>query len=218
MSRNPVEKGEALNPEAMRRALSARRVGPLEFRAALTSVPESEREGWLNQVFGLEELPHDGPELPRGCVPYLPSPVDTLLRVIDGAKVGPDDVFVDVGSGLGRATVLTHFLTGASAIGVEIQPELVRSSRELASRLNAERVSVVEGDAAELTGSITTGSVFFLYCPFSGERLDRVMGDLEVIAQTREIRVCSVDLPLPSCSWLTPVSLSGDLAIYRSLR
>ncbi len=202
----------------MRRALSTRRAGPLEFRAALTSVPASERDGWLDQVFGLEGLPPDGPELPRGCVPYLPSSVDTLLRVIDGAKVGAEDVFVDIGSGLGRATALTHFLTGAGAIGIEIQPELVRGARELASRLNAERVSVVEGDAAELASYITNGTVFFLYCPFSGERLDRVMADLELIARTREIRVCSVDLRLPSCSWLTPVSLSGDLAIYRSLR
>lgn len=202
----------------MRWALSTRRAGPLEFRAALTSVPESERDEWLNQVFGLEGLPHDDPELPRGCVPYLPSSVDTLLRVIDGAQVGPDDVFVDVGSGLGRAMVLTHFLTGAGAIGIEIQPALVRSARELAARLNAERVSVVEGDAAKLAGHSTAGSVFFLYCPFSGERLDRVMDSLGLIAQTREIRVCSVDLPLPSRSWLTPVLLSGDLAIYRSIR
>jgi SAM-dependent methyltransferase len=202
----------------MRWALSTRRAGPLEFRAALTNVPESERDVWLNQVFGLEELPHDGPELPRGCVPYLPSSVNTLLRMIDGAKVGSNDVFVDIGSGLGRATVLTHLLTGAGAIGIEIQPALVHSSRKLASRLNAERVSVVEGDAAKLTGYITSGSVFFLYCPFSGDRLDRVMDALGLIAQTREIRVCSVDLVLPSCSWLTPVSLSDDLAIYRSLR
>ena len=202
----------------MRWSLATRRAGPLEFRASLTSLPESERDDWLNQVFGLEVLPLDGPDLPRGCVPYLPSPVDTLLRVIDIAEVRSEDVFVDVGSGLGRATALTHFLTGAGAIGVEIQPALVRSSRELASRLNAERVSVVEGDAAELTGYLAIGSVFFLYCPFSGERLDRVLDDLESIARTRVIRVCSVDLPLPSRSWLTPVSISGGLAVYRSLR
>ena len=110
----------------------------------------------------------------------------------------------------------SHFLTGAAAVGIEIQPELVRGSRELAARLNTERVSVVEGDAANLAGHITSGSVFFLYCPFSGARLDRLIDALELLAQTRAIRVCSVDLPLPSRPWLTPVSISADLAVYRS--
>jgi SAM-dependent methyltransferase len=188
------------------------------FLEALKAVPERDRDGWLNQVFGLEALPQDSPALPRGCVPYLPSSVNTLLRMIELAEMRPDDVFVDIGSGLGRATALTHLLTGAGAIGLEIQPELVRGSRELASRLNTERVVVVEGDAVKLTGSIAIGSVFFLYCPFSGERLDRVIDDLELIAQTRTIHVCSVDLPLPARGWLTPVSVSGELAVYRSCR
>ncbi|MDI3286053.1 methyltransferase domain-containing protein [Polyangium sp. 15x6] len=136
--------------------------------------------------------------------------------MIELAEVQSEDVFVDVGSGLGRATALTHFLTGASAIGVEIQSALVRRARGLAARLNAQRVTVIEGDAAKLTRYITSGSVFFLYCPFSGSRLNQVMDDLASIAQTRVIRVCSVDLPLPSRSWLAPVSISGDLAVYRS--
>jgi len=42
-----------------------------------------------------------------------------------------------------------------------------------------------------------TCSVFFLYRPFGGERLARVLGDLEHIARTRELRVCCIDLPLP---------------------
>lgn len=201
----------------MRWLLSTGRANPASFRAALTSVPASERDGWLDRVFGLGELPDDGPELPSGCVPYLPSPVDTLLRAAELAEVRPDDVFVDVGSGLGRAAALMHFLTGAGAIGLEIQPALVRGSRDLASRLNAPRVSVIEGDAAQLAGRIMIGSVFFFYCPFGGERLDRVMDDLEAIARTRRIRVCSVSLPLPSRPWLRPVSWSNDLTVYRSL-
>jgi precorrin-6B methylase 2 len=131
--------------------------------------------------------------------------------------VRPGDVFVDVGSGLGRVAALTHLLSGAASIGIEIQPELVRASRQLAERVNVSRVSVVEGDAARLAGDMTTGSVFFLYCPFSGERLEQVLDGLESIARTRQIRVCCVDLPLPERPWLTLVSPpSGDLAVYRS--
>jgi SAM-dependent methyltransferase len=179
-------------------------------------VPAAERDGWVDRVFGLGELPPDGPELPRGGVPYLPCPVDTLLRAIELADVRSGYAFVDIGSGPGRATALTHFLTGAGAIGIEVQSTLVRLARDLSARLNAPRATVVQGDAAELTRYIPIGSVFFLYCPFSGARLERVLDDIEEIAEVRTVRVCSVDLPLPSRPWLTPVSLSDALAVYRS--
>jgi hypothetical protein len=190
---------------------------PTAFREALLGVPYAARDAWVDRVFGLGELPEDGPSLPRDCVPYLPCGVDALLRVVAQAHVGSSDVFVDIGSGVGRATVLVHLLTGARAIGLEVQPALVVASRELATRLAASRVSTVEGDAAELRRFISTGSVFFLYCPFSGDRLARVLASLEAIALTRSIRICCVDLPLPPCRWLTPEPpLSGDVAVYRS--
>ena len=180
------------------------------------SVQPAERDAWLDLVLGLGELPEDGPELPSGCVPYLPCSVDALVRMVDQAPVRASDIVVDVGSGSGRAAALVHLITGASVIGLEIQPHLVVAARDLAARLSG-RIFCVLGDAATLAGYITIGSVFFLYCPFGGERLAKVLGDLESIARTRTIRVCSVDLPLPPCAWLTLESPSvGDLAIYRS--
>ena len=110
-----------------------------------------------------------------------------------------------------------HLLTGARVIGIEIQSGLVRAARDLATRLVVSRVSFIQGDAARLTGFITIGTIFFLYCPFSGDRLVKVLADLESIARTRMIRICCLDLPLPPCPWLTPEPrLSGDLAIHRS--
>jgi len=212
-----MERGSYESALSMRALLSSARATPALFRDALTSVPPLERDPWLDLVLGLDGAPEDGPELPRGCVPYLPCPVDALLRAVDLAGVAASDVFVDVGAGIGRAAVLAHLLTGAAAIGLEIQPALVAASRELTRRLGVSRYSAVEGDAVHLTGSMTIGSVFFLYCPFSGARLEKVLTDLETIARTRPIRVCCVDVPIPPRPWLTLVSPeSEDLAVYRS--
>jgi hypothetical protein len=212
-----VEKRHRESVERIRSQIERERHDPSEFRAALLSVPPTERDAWLDLLLGLHDVPDDGPDLPRGCVPYLPCSVDALLRVVEQAGVRPSDVFVDVGSGLGRSAVLVHLLTGAGAIGIEIQSGLASAARDLATRLVMPRVACVEGDAVRLAGFMTIGSVFFLYCPFSGDRLVKVLADLEPIARTRMIRVCALDLPLPPFPWLTlEPQLSGDLAIYRS--
>jgi len=188
------------------------------FRASLATVAPGDRDAWLDLVLGLEQLPvDDRAALPPGGVPYLPSPIDTLLDIADHADVQPSDVFVDVGSGVGRAAVAMHLVTGATAIGLEIQPGLVRASRELAARVGAGRVTVVEGDAAVTAGLVTTGTVFFLYCPFGGDRLAKVLADLESIARTRPIRVSCLHVPLPARPWLVLTSRPSEgLEIYRS--
>ena len=80
------------------------------------------RDAWVDQLFGLGAPPEDGPQLPVGCVPYLPCSVDALLRVAEHAPVRASDLFVDIGAGVGRAAALMHLLTGAPAFGVEVQP------------------------------------------------------------------------------------------------
>jgi hypothetical protein len=202
----------------MRSLLASGRATPELFRRALTAVSPLDRDAWLDRVLELEELPDDGPALPRGCAPYFPCAVDTLISAVDHAEVCASDVFVDVGAGLGRAAVTAHLLTGASAIGLEVQPELARAACQLTKAVNTSRVSMLVGDAVELARHVTIGSVFFLYCPFSGERLERLLRELEAIARTRPIRVCCVDLPLPRCEWLAPVALpAGPLAVYKSV-
>ena len=203
--------------ESMRSLLLTAKASPAVFRAALTAVSPNDRDAWLDLVFGLEWIPEDDPALPRGCVPYLPCSVDALLQVADHAGVQASDVFVDVGSGVGRAATMIHLATGATAIGLEIQPDLVLAARELATRLSAERINIVEGDAMHTAGRMMIGTVFFLYCPFSGDRVEKVLADLEPIAQTRQIRICCVDLPLPARPWLELMAQpSAGLAIYRS--
>lgn len=202
----------------MRAVLEGGGYTPALFRDALGAVPPVARDAWVDLALGLEVIAEDGPDLPRGCVPYLPCSVDALLRLIEHAPVGAGDVFVDVGSGLGRAAALVHLLTGAPAIGVEVQPALVAASRALALRLRLRSASFLSGDAGEIVPQLTAGSVFFLYCPFSGDRLVKLLAELEPIARTRPIRICAVDLPLPPCPWLQVAPpLSHDLAIYRSI-
>jgi SAM-dependent methyltransferase len=209
-----MEERHLRSAEEYRRRIAEGAHDRFGFRAALLEVPALARDAWVDRVLGLGALPEDA-ELPRGCVPYLPCSVDALIEIVDRAEIGPDDVFVDVGAGIGRATALVHLVTGAAAIGIEIQAALVEVARDLAGRVSS-RIEHVHGDAVELAASLATGTVYFLYCPFSGERLERVLAELEAIARTRPIRVCCVDLPLPARAWLAETFASGGVAIYGS--
>jgi hypothetical protein len=203
--------------ENARRSIERGLHEPSLFRAALLEVPAGERDAWADLVLGLDDLPADGPGLPEGGVPYLPCSVEVLLRMVDEAPVRSSDVFVDVGAGPGRAMTLVHLLTGAGAIGLEIQPELVRTAEALSARLGLSRVRCIEGDAADVAAFMVVGSVFFLNCPFSGPRLAKVLDHLEPIARTRPLRVCCVYLPLPPRPWLTrEPGPGGELEIHRS--
>ena len=65
--------------------------GAASFRAALLDVAPLDRDEWVDVAFGLGPLPDDGPDLPRGCVPYLQCRVDSLLRAIELASIDASD-------------------------------------------------------------------------------------------------------------------------------
>ena len=202
--------------ERMRALLARGHVPPAVFRAELMAIGPTDRDAWLDRVLAIEDVVADDRALPRGCVPYLPCAVDTIVAAVDAAQVGPSDMFVDVGCGVGRAVLAAHLLTGAAAVGMEIQPALASDAMERVSAMGLERVSFMLGDAVELIER-TEGTVFFLYCPFGGERVARTLHGLEAIARTRPIRIAAVDLPLPPCHWLMPIPTPrAELAVYRS--
>jgi hypothetical protein len=88
--------------------------------------------------------------------------------------------------------------------------------------LHLSRVTTLAADAGDprvVTDLAAHGSVFFLYCPFSGARLSELLVALETLTQTRTLCVCSLDLPLPEQPWLAmDPSRRGDLRVYRSVR
>jgi len=165
----------------------------------LRAVPARDRDGWVDELLGIEPPPPDVPDLPRGAVPYLPCGVDEIVAMVGEVPLGPDDELVDVGAGLGRVALLAHLLSGAGARGVEIQAPLVERARRCCAALAVTGVSFICADAADCE---LDGSVFFLYAPCNGELLARVVRRIEAVARRRPIVVAAVDLELPGAPWL----------------
>lgn len=188
------------------------------LRAEFGRLDAAEREGWLNRRWDCEQIPDDDPDLPEGCVPYLPCPVASIADALTATEAGEDDVFVDIGSGLGRAAFAAHLLTGARCRGIEIQRHLFEAAVSRASKLLLEGLSFVEGDAGLSLDAVGDGSVFFMYCPFGARRIEHALQDLERIARARPIRLCTVGVPPLARPWLRPLPSSPHVEAYCSQR
>lgn len=181
----------------------------------LLSVPTLDRDAFADALLGIDPPPPDVADLPRGAVPYLPCGVDEILATVRELPVRRGDALLDLGSGLGRVAILVHLLSGARTSGIELQEHLVRGARERCAALALDRdVSFLHADALHAP---LDGSIFFLYAPFNGDMLRRVLHRLEEVARRRRIVLCAVDLELPGARWLAPRKTSSlALTLYES--
>jgi methylase of polypeptide subunit release factors len=62
---------------------------------------------------------------PPRDAPYFPTPQSVVDRMLQLAKVGPEDFVIDLGSGDGRIVITAAKKYGARGLGIEIEPRLV---------------------------------------------------------------------------------------------
>ncbi len=97
------------------------------FIAVLAASASAQKNGFEPQV-----------GQPGKDVVWVPTSQVLVERMLDMAKVTPDDFVIDLGSGDGR-TVITAAKRGARSLGIEYNPDMVELSRR-----NAEREGVSE--------------------------------------------------------------------------
>lgn len=158
-------------------------------------------------VAGVLQVEAPGPtsvERTSEMVFYQPTPARQVMELIDRLSMSSDDLFVDLGSGLGHVPMLVSICTGVRSVGVEIEPAYVSVARSAAEALALHGVTFVEADARG--ASLDEGTVFFMYTPFTGAMLKVVLDRLHEQARRREIRVCAFGPFVPTVaaeSWLS---------------
>lgn len=140
-------------------------------------------------VFVLHE-PATHSVLAPDMVFYQPTPARHILEMICASGLGAHDVLIDLGSGLGHVPMLASILTGARAVGIEIDPACVRSAQDCAQSLGLNRVTFFAEDARD--ADLSAGTVFHLYTPFTGSMLRTVLARLRREGESREIRMCTL--------------------------
>lgn len=114
-------------------------------------------------------------------VHYRPSEWRTLRRILPAAEVGPGDVFVDFGSGMGRILLEAAEYPFSRVIGVELSERLneiaLRNVQRRLPKLRCKQIEVVTGDVVDYLVPDDVTVAFFAN-PFKGEILSAVVENL----------------------------------------
>jgi len=95
-------------------------------------------------------------------VPFITSPDNVTLEMLQSAKVGASDYVIDLGSGDGRIVITAAKRFGARGLGVEIVPDLVKKSNDNAQAAGvADKVEFREQDIFKT--DLSQASVITMY-------------------------------------------------------
>ncbi len=93
---------------------------------------------------------------------YVPTPQPVVDAMLELAKVGPDDVLYDLGSGDGRIPITAAKRFGIHAVGIDINPARIREANANAEEAGVtDLVTFIEGDMFDAW--ISEASVVTLY-------------------------------------------------------
>lgn len=140
-------------------------------------------------ILQLEEPSTQNSQLGSEMVPYQPTPARHIFDFIRRISLTDHDALIDLGSGLGQVTLMASICTKAICTGIELEPSNVKSARQGAHSLNLKNANFIQADAR--VADLSSGTVFYLYTPFSGGILREVLNSLRQQATTREIRICT---------------------------
>ena len=177
---------------------------------------------FINGLFPPLTTPEQTKELEPEMVFYQKTPARIVFELVEKCHFKKEDVFFDLGSGLGQVAILVNLLAGIKARGVEFEPAFCDYAKDFAAAFNLVNVEFINADARK--ADYSEGTVFFMYTPFSGEMLQEVLVILKRESLSRKIKIitygpCTNDVALQN--WLNCVRPEDThlykLAVFTSL-
>jgi hypothetical protein len=177
---------------------------------------------FINGLLLVQAVPIETKAREPEMVYYQQTPARIIFELVEKAHLTREDVFYDLGSGLGQVPILVNLLSGAAARGIEFEPAYCDYASVCAADLNLTRVAFIQEDAR--TAHFSDGTVFFMYTPFEGGVLQEVLEKLRGESRKRQISLFTYGPCTPQVSrqsWLKSVDINGDpidkLGVFRSL-
>lgn len=101
--------------------------------------------------------------------------------VLENVPFTENDVFVDVGCGVGRVLSIIHRHCDMKIIGVEIDPIIAEIARDRVKDMN--NVNVVTGNILDCEQVIRDATIFYLYNPFNLQIIESFLAIVKEIGR-----------------------------------
>ena len=95
-------------------------------------------------------------------IPFLPTPIEVVERMLELAEVKPSDVVYDLGSGDGRIVIRAAKKYGARGVGIEMDQQLLEKSRKAAEAEGISHLVEFRSEDA-LLADLSSATVVTLY-------------------------------------------------------
>lgn len=198
----------------LRDALRQGRYGPSDLRRDVAARPTYEHDLFVDRLLGIHDPPKEEKISDLEQSPFLSSSLTDLWPVFD--RLGPEDVFFDLGSGVGKVVFLVRWMTGARAIGVEYDPALGRAAEAARNALDID-VELLVADAREV--DYRAGTFFYFFEPFRGSVLGAVLDKILEAARLRPIQLATrwvTDVPFEPAPWMIETDREGAVRFFFS--
>jgi len=139
-------------------------------------------------------------------VPYVPTPMAVVQKMLEVAKVEPDDVVYDLGSGDGRIVIMAAQKFGAHAVGVELDSDLFEKSSDRIRKLDLQdRAQIVHENMFEVNVRHATVVTLYLLTTVNERLRPKLERELRSGA-----RVVSHDFQVPGWQPVQTVEVTSE--------
>jgi len=170
---------------------------------------------FINGLTLFQTVPEPTKNLEPEMVYYQKTPARIVFELAERSHFTKEDVFVDLGSGLGQVTILINLLAGITARGIEFEPAFCDYAGDCAANLSLSNVTFINADARK--ADYSEGTVFFMFTPFRGEILQEVLEMLRKESLRRKIKIITYGPCTPLVAlqnWLNFATPGGN-DLYR---
>jgi len=126
---------------------------------------------------------------------YGETPLTTMAMILEECRLGPDEIFVDLGCGAGRSAFFVRTVWGCETVGIDQVPSFIEHAQAVVQQMKLSRLTF---RCEDLTQSDLPGGAFYYFYNIcmEGKELERM--EQKLAALPLGTKVVTVSEPLPS--------------------